>query len=82
MKACNIKCPHCGKSHYMELGGFRTAGYYPAVYKDGVNVNPDRNISTTTCQCLECYEYFQYKEQQEKIIDVLKYDVKHDVKRR
>lgn len=82
MKDCNIKCPYCRESHYMELGGFSTTCYYPPVYKNGVNVNPDRNISTTTCQCLECYEYFQYKEQQGKIIDVLKYDIKHDGKRR
>ena len=30
-----------------------TAMYFEPIYKDGVNINPDRNISTTevTCHC-------------------------------
>ena len=50
----NKKCPHCGASYYSEGNTFTTAVYYPPIYKDGVNINPDRNSSTTTYHCFEC----------------------------
>jgi hypothetical protein len=53
-----IKCPYCGKSYYQEHYSTRTAVYYPPIYKDGVNVNPDRNTTKTKCTCLECNHYF------------------------
>ena len=53
-----IKCPYCGKSHYVEEISTITSMYFPPVYKDGVNVNPDGNIHTTECRCLECNHYF------------------------
>lgn len=56
-----IKCPNCGKSYYREEYTVCTAMYYPPIYKDGVNINPDRNISTTTCFCLECQNIFSYQ---------------------
>jgi DNA-directed RNA polymerase subunit RPC12/RpoP len=56
-----IKCPHCGASHYMESGGMSTCVYYPPIWKDGVNINPDRNTTTTYYKCLECGKEF-YKE--------------------
>ena len=32
-----------------------TCAYYPPVYnKQGVNVNPDMNITTRPCRCLSC----------------------------
>ena len=49
-----IKCPHCGASHYSEGPSMRTAVYYPPVWKDGVNINPDRNVTTTEAHCYEC----------------------------
>ena len=50
----NFKCPYCGKSHYSCEGVTTTAMYYVPVYKDGVNVNPDGNITTYRCKCMEC----------------------------
>lgn len=51
-------CPHCGKSYYTEMYSASTAVYYPPVYKDGVNINPDMNKSTTHCRCLSCNKEF------------------------
>ncbi len=53
-----IKCPYCGKSHYREGMTTFTAMYFPPIWKDGVNVNPDGNIHTTECECLECGRWF------------------------
>lgn len=53
-------CPHCGASYYQELYSMTTAVYYPPIYKDGVNINPDRNISTTRCHCLNCDKDFSF----------------------
>ena len=53
-----INCPHCGKSHYTEFYSTQTAVYYPPVWKDGVNVNPDGNVTTTKYNCLECHHDF------------------------
>lgn len=47
-------CPNCGKSHYSDGAQFSTDAYYPPVMKDGVNVNPDRNIITGQRRCMEC----------------------------
>ena len=43
----DTKCPHCGESYYTEMFSTSTAVYYPPIYKDGVNINPDQNKSTT-----------------------------------
>ena len=51
-------CPKCGESYYMENGGISTCVYYPPIYKDGVNINPDRNKITTHCKCLNCGKEF------------------------
>lgn len=56
----SAKCPHCGASYYQELYVTTTAVYYPPIYKDGVNINPDRNTSTTFCLCLNCNKEFSY----------------------
>ena len=53
-----IKCPHCGASYYVEIYHSSTAVYYPPIWKDGVNINPDRNKLTTHCKCLNCGEEF------------------------
>lgn len=54
----NVKCPHCGESYYTEMFSTSTAVYYPPVYKDGVNINPDMNTSTIHCKCLNCHKEF------------------------
>jgi hypothetical protein len=38
-----------------------TAVYYPPVWKDGVNINPDRNTTTTKAHCYECNYDFVIK---------------------
>ena len=54
----NVKCPHCGDSYYMEGPNITTCVYYPPIWKDGVNVNPDRNKTTTHCTCMSCGKEF------------------------
>lgn len=61
-----IKCPYCGESYFMEKYSTSTAVYYPPIWKDGVNVNPDRNSVTTYCQCMACGKEF---ETQESLLD-------------
>ena len=57
----NWTCPHCGESHYMVNHSDSTCMYFPPIYKDGVNINPDRNIITTHCTCMECGKNFEIK---------------------
>ena len=56
----NHICPHCGASYYMENYSTTTAMYYPPIYKDGVNINPDRNKTTTHCTCMNCGKEFSF----------------------
>lgn len=55
-----IKCPNCGESYYRENYSTRTALYYPPIWKNGVNINPDRNTTTTHCTCINCGKDFSY----------------------
>lgn len=59
IKVC---CPHCGESDYMENYSTRTAMYYPPIYKDGVNINHDKNRTTTCCTCMNCGNVFSYED--------------------
>lgn len=56
----SAKCPHCGESYYMENYSASTCVYYPPIYKNGANINPDRNQTTTFCTCLNCGKDFSY----------------------
>lgn len=51
-------CPHCGESYYKENYGITTCVYYPPIYKDGVNINPDRNATSVNCTCMNCNKEF------------------------
>lgn len=62
-----ITCPNCGKSHYSQGYSTCTAVYYPPIWKDGINVNPDMNITTTYAHCCECHYDFIIEEQGSKI---------------
>ena len=62
-----IICPHCGASHYSESYSSCTAVYYPPIWKNGVNVNPDMNITTTRAHCYECNYDFIIKYQNGKV---------------
>lgn len=46
-----------------------TAMYFPPIYKNGVNINPDRNITTTVCRCLNCNGIFSYRTRGGELID-------------
>lgn len=67
----NVICPNCGESYYAEKYSTRTAVYYPAVWKEGINQNPDGNITTTYCECINCHYGFYYREQYGKIIETI-----------
>lgn len=66
----NIKCPACGEQHYIEHYSTITAMYYPPIYKDGINVNPDGNIKTTYCTCCNCHHNFHYEIQNGEILSI------------
>lgn len=55
-----IKCPYCGESYYRENYSTYTAVYYPPVWKNGVNINPDRNTTAIHCTCINCGKDFAY----------------------
>jgi len=56
-----VRCPKCGESYYTEKYSMRTAMYYAPIIKNGVNINPDGNITTTVCTCLNCHNEFTYQ---------------------
>ena len=50
-------CPYCKKPTERSGSGMETSTcmYFPPEYnKDGINVNPDRNIHSSQYQCWEC----------------------------
>lgn len=51
-------CPHCGESYYIVNDMTSTCAYYPPIYQNGVNINPDRNKTTVNCTCLKCGKKF------------------------
>ena len=56
-----IRCPHCNESYYYEKYSTTTCLYCPPIYKNGVNINPDINTTTTHCHCLSCGKEFSYQ---------------------
>lgn len=54
----SIGCPHCGAIYYTKMYSESTCVYYPPIWKNGVNVNPDCNTTTTHCKCLNCGKEF------------------------
>lgn len=56
-----IKCPNCGESYYRVKYSTTTAAYYPPIFKDGININPDKNSKTTYCECCNCDYTFYYE---------------------
>ena len=56
-----VKCPHCGESYYRENYTSTTDLYFPPIYKDGVNINPDRNAVTAHCTCMNCKKEFCFR---------------------
>jgi len=44
--------------------------YYPAIMKDGVNINPDGNFTTTYCECINCHYGFSYTTRYGEVTDI------------
>lgn len=57
-----IECPYCKATYYMVRYSTTTAVYYPPIYKSGININPDKNITTYVCECQNCGKTFSYQE--------------------
>lgn len=54
------KCPYCGESYYAENYSTTTAMYWAPIYKNGVLMNENPNITTTHCTCCNCGKSFSY----------------------
>ncbi len=54
------QCPYCEKPTERSGGmGHTTCVYYPPIYnKYGNNINPDRNMTTSYWECLECKKQY------------------------
>lgn len=50
----NEKCPNCGKSHYSVGGSTRKLIFFKLIFKDGVDISPDRDVTITELNCFEC----------------------------
>lgn len=67
----SIKCPNCGESYYAEHYSTTTALGWTPVYKDGVEINGNPNVTTTYCTCCNCKHDFHYEEQYGEIIKII-----------
>lgn len=54
------KCPYCGESYYAENYSTTTAMYWAPIFKNGVLINENPNITTTHCTCCNCGKSFNY----------------------
>ncbi len=54
----DIKCPHCGASHFKVGSSWSTAMYCPTIIKDGKVISKDHNIVNTEYECLNCGKTF------------------------
>lgn len=57
----SIKCPHCGESYYAEKYSTCTLVGWAPVYKDGILINKNPNVTTVHCDCLSCSKEFTYE---------------------
>lgn len=55
-----LECPTCGAHEPIQyLYSTRTLLNYPQIYDaNGININPDGNITTTIYRCLHCNHEF------------------------
>lgn len=59
----NTECPR-DDCRFLNHGGSTTSAYYPPIYdKNGVNTNPDMNITTSALKCLTCGKRWRGKTQ-------------------
>ena len=60
------KCPVCNDDTLTRGTSLATSVYYPPIYKDGENINPDMNVSTTNFTCVKNGHEFVVKSQHGK----------------
>ena len=48
------RCPECKKNHFRDSVATTTLLFYQKIFKDGVNINPDKNAISFVRDCLEC----------------------------
>ena len=66
-----LKCPKCGSLGPLSQGiSMTTAAYYPPRIVNGVNVNPDGNITRTEFICEKCGCKFSARFKYGECIDV------------
>ena len=53
-----LVCPYCGDDFYRYDYSESTMVYYPPIYKNGINVNPDQNKKTSYYTCFNCGKRF------------------------
>ena len=53
-----VKCPHCGKNHYKVDYITETRMHLPTIFKDGICISGDDNVTTTYCTCMNCGKKF------------------------
>lgn len=44
--------------------------YYPPVWKDGVNINPDGNYTKTHYYCMDCHHHFSVRERFGEVVEI------------
>lgn len=52
------KCSECDGVAFRKGLSSTTAAYYPPIYVNGINTNPDRNKTTTEWECMACNHVF------------------------
>ena len=66
-----LKCPRCGSTDPIIEGySTTTAVYYPPVWENGVNINPDGNVTTTKYTCGKCECNFSARYQHGKLLSI------------
>ena len=64
-----MKCPNCGKSHYLETGGTSTCVMWYPEFKDGKQINKNPNTITMNYECCECGAHFHTDNNGDPILD-------------
>lgn len=54
LDANSWRCPKCKKNYFRDDAGTVTMMYFPPTFKDGKNINPDRNTHSFRRNCLSC----------------------------
>jgi len=66
-----IKCPNCGKSHYVKHYSTSTALGWIQEYENDIPINSNPNVTTTYCTCCECGHDFFYTEQYGEVQEIV-----------